>query len=135
MGQKSDTSLQQEETVIITCKKQIKSTPTDYSFSYGVKDIHTGDVKHQWEKKEGNSIKGQYSLVEPDGSIRTVEYTADEKNGFSAIVKKSGPLHHITTKANVALSHNNVEVKHGQAYLEAEELPIEHTKQLKEQKC
>lgn len=27
------------------------------------------------------SIAGQYSLVEPDGSIRTVDYTADKLNG------------------------------------------------------
>lgn len=24
---------------------------------------------------------GQYSLVEPDGSVRTVDYTADDHNG------------------------------------------------------
>lgn len=28
---------------------------------------------------------GQYSLVEPDGSIRTVDYTADPVNGFNAV--------------------------------------------------
>ncbi|XP_030747920.1 uncharacterized protein LOC115876324 [Sitophilus oryzae] len=65
--------------------------PKDYSFSYGVKDPHTGDMKQQWEKKEGNTIKGQYSLVEADGSVRTVDYTADAKHGFNAVVKKSGP--------------------------------------------
>lgn len=27
------------------------------------------------------SLIGQYSLVEPDGSIRTVDYTADKHNG------------------------------------------------------
>jgi hypothetical protein len=36
-------------------------------------------------------VKGQYSLVEPDGSIRTVDYTADPVNGFNAVVSKSGP--------------------------------------------
>lgn len=37
---------------------------------------------------------GQYSLVEPDGSIRTVDYTADSINGFNAVVTKSGPTVH-----------------------------------------
>ncbi|KAL1497021.1 hypothetical protein ABEB36_008052 [Hypothenemus hampei] len=83
--------------------------PTDYSFSYGVKDPHTGDFKHQWEKKEGDSIKGQYSLVEADGSIRTVDYVASGKTGFNAVVKKS-PLHHITYKQKDAISYNNVEL-------------------------
>lgn len=39
-------------------------------------------------------MKGQYSLVEPDGSVRTVDYTADPVNGFNAIVSKSAPSVH-----------------------------------------
>lgn len=37
---------------------------------------------------------GQYSLVEPDGSVRTVDYTADPINGFNAVVSKSAPNVH-----------------------------------------
>lgn len=66
----------------------------EYSFSYGVKDPHTGDHKEQWEKHDGHSVKGHYSLVEPDGSVRTVDYTADDKNGFNAVVKHSGSHYH-----------------------------------------
>lgn len=40
------------------------------------------------------NFPGQYSLVEPDGSIRTVDYTADPINGFNAVVSKSGPTVH-----------------------------------------
>ncbi|CAI6342860.1 unnamed protein product [Macrosiphum euphorbiae] len=54
----------------------------NYHFNYGVKDLHTGDLKSQWEKREGDVVKGSYSLMEPDGSIRTVDYTADSHNGF-----------------------------------------------------
>lgn len=36
---------------------------------------------------------GSYSLVEPDGSIRTVIYTADPVNGFQAIVEKTPLVH------------------------------------------
>ncbi|KAJ3653418.1 hypothetical protein Zmor_012671 [Zophobas morio] len=61
-----------------------------YEFKYGVEDAHTGDKKTQYEVREGDVVKGQYSLVEPDGSVRTVEYTADPHNGFSAVVHKSG---------------------------------------------
>ena len=46
-------------------------------------------MKNQWEQREGDNVKGQYTLVEPDGSVRTVDYTSDEKNGFNAVVKKS----------------------------------------------
>ncbi|XP_044728752.1 uncharacterized protein LOC123292237 [Chrysoperla carnea] len=65
-----------------------------YSFNYGVKDAHTGDVKSQSEVRDGDVVKGQYSLVEPDGSVRVVDYTADDHNGFNAVVKKVGPTVH-----------------------------------------
>lgn len=32
--------------------------------------------------------------MEADGSIRTVEYTADKHNGFNAVVHKTAPLKH-----------------------------------------
>jgi Insect cuticle protein len=62
-----------------------------YSFNYGVNDPHTGDQKSQTETRDGDVVKGQYSLVEPDGSVRTVDYTADPVNGFNAVVSKSNP--------------------------------------------
>lgn len=67
-----------------------------YAFKYGVHDYHTGDVKSQHETRDGDVVKGQYSLVEPDGSIRTVDYTADDKNGFQAVVHKTAApvVHH-----------------------------------------
>lgn len=66
-----------------------------YEFNYGVQDAHTGDHKSQHEVRDGDVVKGSYSLVEPDGTIRTVHYTADDHNGFNAVVEKSGhALHH-----------------------------------------
>ncbi|VVC29059.1 Insect cuticle protein,Chitin-binding type R&R consensus [Cinara cedri] len=68
-----------------------------YRFEYGVHDPHTGDIKKQYEERDGDTVRGYYSLVEPDGSIRLVEYTADAKNGFQAVVKKFGHSHHPDT--------------------------------------
>ncbi|XP_059473474.1 cuticle protein 19.8-like [Neocloeon triangulifer] len=59
-----------------------------YSFSYSVADAVTGDNKEQHESRDGDVVQGSYSLVEPDGSKRTVEYTADPVNGFNAVVNK-----------------------------------------------
>lgn len=59
-----------------------------YSFKYGVEDHHTGDMKSVQEERDGDKVCGEYSLVEPDGSIRTVKYTADKHNGFNAVVHK-----------------------------------------------
>lgn len=51
-------------------------------------------MKSQWETREDGIVKGHYSVVEPDGSIREVDYTADAKNGFNAVVKTHGPNVH-----------------------------------------
>ncbi|CAH4012827.1 larval/pupal rigid cuticle protein 66-like [Pieris brassicae] len=65
----------------------------DYSsFSYGVADPHTGDVKSQHETRHGDNVVGQYSLIESDGSRRTVDYAADAHNGFNAVVRKDPAL-------------------------------------------
>ncbi|KAK0091616.1 hypothetical protein PV326_002957 [Microctonus aethiopoides] len=65
-----------------------------YTFNYGVHDPHTGDVKTQHEVRDGDVVHGSYSVNEPDGSVRIVEYTADDHNGFNAVVKKVGPISH-----------------------------------------
>ncbi|CAG9784101.1 unnamed protein product [Diatraea saccharalis] len=65
----------------------------DYtSFSYGVSDPHTGDVKSQHETRVGDSVVGQYSLLDSDGTKRTVDYAADAHSGFNAIVRKDPAL-------------------------------------------
>jgi len=73
---------------------QIFQAVPKYKFEYGVNDASTGDIKQQSEHREGDVVKGQYSLVEPDGSVRTVDYTADPINGFNAVVSKSAPTVH-----------------------------------------
>ncbi|XP_053662179.1 cuticle protein 8-like [Anopheles marshallii] len=65
-----------------------------YQFEYGVKDPVTGDHKSQWEMRDGDIVKGSYTLDEPDGTQRIVEYRADDRNGFEAIVKKIGKPKH-----------------------------------------
>ncbi|XP_052750470.1 cuticle protein 8-like isoform X2 [Galleria mellonella] len=60
----------------------------DYQYAYGVEDPHTGNLQNHKEHRDGDVVRGEYSLVEPDGSIRLVRYTADPKNGFQAVVHK-----------------------------------------------
>ena len=64
-----------------------------YSFAYEVQDALTGDSKSQHEVRNGDIVQGQYSLVEPDGTKRTVDYTADPHNGFNAVVRKDPLVH------------------------------------------
>jgi hypothetical protein len=60
-----------------------------YSYAYDIQDALTGDSKGQQESRSGDVVQGSYSLVEPDGTRRTVEYTADPVNGFNAVVHKT----------------------------------------------
>lgn len=62
-----------------------------YSYSYAVADAVTGDNKSQQESRSGDVVTGSYSLIEPDGTQRVVEYTADPVNGFNAVVHR-GPV-------------------------------------------
>lgn len=78
---------------VLYCSSQ--SYPA-YRFEYGVHDPESGDIKKQYEERDGDTVRGYYSLMEPDGSIRLVEYTADSKNGFQAVVKKFGNTQHPT---------------------------------------
>ncbi|XP_046748923.1 histidine-rich glycoprotein-like [Diprion similis] len=64
-----------------------------YEFSYGVEDHHTGDIHGQKESRDGKTVKGEYSIHEPGGNIRTVKYHAD-KDGFHAVVHNSGSNDH-----------------------------------------
>ncbi|GJQ65965.1 hypothetical protein Trydic_g14705, partial [Trypoxylus dichotomus] len=42
----------------------------------------------QQESRDGDVVQGSYSLVEPDGTRRVVQYQADPVNGFNAVVSK-----------------------------------------------
>ncbi|XP_014367638.2 cuticle protein 7 [Papilio machaon] len=75
----------------------VRAEPIDpnpaYSFSYGVADPHTGDQKEAQETLQNGVVHGSYSLVEPDGHVRKVTYTADKVNGFNAVVQRTGGTH------------------------------------------
>ncbi|RVE52438.1 hypothetical protein evm_002832 [Chilo suppressalis] len=75
-----------------------------YEYSYSVADGHSGDNKSQHESRDGDAVHGEYSLVEADGSVRKVQYSADDHNGFNAVVSHSAPAHH--TPAPVLLAHH-----------------------------
>ncbi|XP_063890467.1 histidine-rich protein PFHRP-II-like [Helicoverpa armigera] len=71
-----------------------------YQYEYKVEDPHTGDNKFQHEFRDGDVVKGVYSLQEADGSVRTVEYSSDKHHGFNAVVKHSAPGHHVQIESH-----------------------------------
>ncbi|XP_034238853.1 cuticle protein 19-like [Thrips palmi] len=69
-------------------------TKPRYAYQYSVHDKHTGDIKDVWEHRDGDVTKGGYTLLEPDGHTRVVEYIVTKKGGFQATVKRLPPHHH-----------------------------------------
>lgn len=79
-----------------------------YSYAYDIQDGLTGDSKNQQESRNGDVVQGSYSLTDPDGTRRTVEYVADPVNGFNAVVHreplvaKAAPVAYAAPVAKVA---------------------------------
>ncbi|EAT32575.1 AAEL015278-PA [Aedes aegypti] len=65
-----------------------------YNFKYGVKDGYTHDHKSAWEHRDGDVVKGQYTLDEADGTHRVVDYSSDHKSGFQVHVQRTGHARH-----------------------------------------
>lgn len=95
-------------------------SPPNYDFAYSVNDPTTGDIKNQQESRKGDVVQGSYSLVDADGLLRTVHYSADDLNGFNAIVQRTPtnikiPIATKLTKVLTAgpLAHSVSTVSHG----------------------
>ncbi|XP_046805946.1 pupal cuticle protein Edg-84A isoform X2 [Lucilia cuprina] len=66
-----------------------------YNFAYEVQDTVSGDSKSQTESRDGDVVHGEYSLTDADGFRRTVKYTADDVNGFNAVVHREPISGHV----------------------------------------
>ncbi|EDV93730.1 larval cuticle protein A2B [Drosophila grimshawi] len=75
-----------------------------YKFAYDVQDSLSGDSKSQVEERDGDVVRGEYSLIDADGYKRTVQYTADSINGFNAVVNRE-PLNIVKTVAAAPVAH------------------------------
>ncbi|KAH8393855.1 hypothetical protein KR215_003268, partial [Drosophila sulfurigaster] len=73
-----------------------------YKFGYDVQDALSGDSKSQVEERDGDVVRGEYSLIDADGFKRTVQYTSDPENGFNAVVNRVPVDHVVKTVAPVA---------------------------------
>nr|ATX63084.1 cuticular protein 66D [Locusta migratoria] len=59
-----------------------------YQFAFDVRDDQFTNYQNRKEQREGDKISGSYSVVDSDGFIRTVKYTADPLEGFKAQVTR-----------------------------------------------
>ncbi|XP_049871784.1 cuticle protein 8-like [Pectinophora gossypiella] len=77
--------------------------PAQYEYEYSINDPQTGDVKSSKENRNGDDVHGYYSLVQPDGVQRIVEYTSSKEHGFNAVVRYEGQAK-VVAPAPVALA-------------------------------
>ncbi|KAF0311482.1 Larval cuticle protein A2B [Amphibalanus amphitrite] len=76
-----------------------------YDFSYGVSDGYTGDHKSQVESRDGDVVRGQYRLVDPDGTERVTVHTAP-------VVAKAVPAVHAVHSVHAAPAVHSVHTVH-----------------------
>ncbi|KAI4490401.1 hypothetical protein M0802_010672 [Mischocyttarus mexicanus] len=99
-----------------------------YSYAYDVQDSLTGDSKSQHETRDGDVVEGSYSLIEADGSRRTVDYSADPVNGFNAVVRKEPASVAVKAVAAAPVTHVAAPVVHAAplAYAAHVATPVAH---------
>merc|ERR1719291_680472 len=62
-----------------------------YTYNYGVTDEYSGAAFSQSESNDGTGVvEGSYSVNLPDGRIQTVNYHANDIDGYVAEVSYSG---------------------------------------------
>jgi hypothetical protein len=76
-----------------------------YHYRYAVDDPTSGVINDRWEHRHGEYVKGAYSVLEPDGRLRIVDYEVDGPKGFHAVIRTQFPgknflIEEINTTAN-----------------------------------
>lgn len=118
----NDESNLDEATTILPGSSEDYDSRPQYTFAYDVRDTLTGDEKRQEEKRDGDLVKGQYSLVEPDGTRRIVDYTADDASGFNAIVSKQRLDERISSSSSSSSASSSSSSSTSSRYNSIEEL-------------
>jgi len=72
--------------------------PAQYSYEYKVADEEAQNYISKSESREGDSLTGQYSYVDPYGALITVNYEAGPM-GFSAVTDKQDGFVSIRTQS------------------------------------
>lgn len=86
------------------CLLQYAEAP--YQWAYEVMAPSTGDYQSRVEHRQQDGVvRGRYSLVDPDGSLRVVSYVAHPEDGFKATVEKVPVTS--TTSTNTAHTYTN----------------------------
>merc|ERR1712071_393780 len=103
--------------------------PSPYSYTYAVADEYSGAAFSQAESNDGTGVvQGSYSVNLPDGRIQTVNYHANDYDGYVADVTYDGVAAYANTVAHPvahAVGHHAV-VAHPVAHAVAHPATIGH---------
>lgn len=77
-----------ESDKIVKSESESPARRPHYNYNYKIEDPYSGDRKTHVEIRHGNVVQGSYSLIEPDGTRRIVDYYADSISGFKAEVRR-----------------------------------------------
>ncbi|XP_073838097.1 cuticular protein 66D [Musca autumnalis] len=95
-------------------EEEYEDQNSSYQFGFDVKDDEFTNYQNRKEVRDGGVIKGSYSVVDSDGFIRTVKYTADPKEGFKAEVIRE-PTDIVVKIPTPAPQHQGLLRPHAQA--------------------
>merc|ERR1712168_933461 len=77
-----------------------------YNYNYAVADDYSGAAFNQAESNDGNGVvEGSYSVNLPDGRVQTVNYHANDYDGFISEVSYSGTAAYPETVAKPVIAH------------------------------
>merc|ERR1711963_1256532 len=82
----------------------VAAEPAQYNYEYKVADEVAQNYISKSEARDGDNLKGQYSYVDPNGDLITVNYVAGPM-GFSAVTDKQEGF--VTIKAQTKGSFTN----------------------------
>ncbi|XP_014253945.1 cuticle protein 19 [Cimex lectularius] len=85
------TSLSEPKLLYYSPQEENHGNQVQYNYRYAIDDRLSGTVMDKWEERRGDFVKGAYSVLDPEGMIRTVDYQVDGDSGFKAVVKTRMP--------------------------------------------
>ena len=85
----------------------LEEKPQPYQFGFNAADEFGTQWTRQETADENGAVKGSYSYKDATGLFRTVEYLADDINGFRANVRSNEPGLESSAPADVVYNVGN----------------------------
>ncbi|XP_017470117.1 PREDICTED: larval cuticle protein A2B [Rhagoletis zephyria] len=95
-------------------KNQNNNDELRYAYHYFVDHPESMVHLHHQEERQGTTVKGEYGLLQPDGSVRNVYYSVDGSGGFRAIVRTRTAASSTHQRLHLQQQQPNKPIQHAQ---------------------